>query len=467
MAGCIAAMLATGLLAPPMASAATAQTIWGTSTPAGARTAEDSSAVELGTRFRVLAPGSATGVRFYKARENTGTHVGSLWNASGQRLGAVTFTNESASGWQQAKFDSPVALTTGETYTVSYHAPNGHYTATQMFSGASTSAALGVGANVGVYRYSSQASFPTSTWQGSNYWVDVTFEPRSGASPAPTATPKPTSTPTATPAPTTSAPSNGTGFPTASNTGVPVGTALSSYTGSCTVSTANTVIDSKVVNCSLNIKAKGVVIKNSRVNGTVYSDTKGSSQFTITDSEVNIGAREGTGLGDGNFTARRVHVTGGNRSVNCYLNCTIEDSYLHGQYTDATGRSHESGVRMGANAVIRHNTIACDAPNVPPDAGCSAGLTGYGDFDVVQNNLIDSNLFKASTGGYCAYGGSSKGKPFSNGTNSIRFTNNTFERGKNGKCGYYGPITSFDSKAPGNVWQNNRWDDGSAVAPAN
>jgi hypothetical protein len=104
---------------------------------------------------------------------------------------------------------------------------------------------------------------------------------------------------------------------------------------------------------------------------------------------------------------------------------------------------------------------------VAPDAGCSAALTGYGDFDVVQNNTIDGNLFIAGSGGYCSYGGSSSGKPYSSGTKNIRFTNNVWQKGSGGKCGFYGPITSFDSSRPGNVWTNNKYEDGTTVAPAN
>jgi hypothetical protein len=122
---------------------------------------------------------------------------------------------------------------------------------------------------------------------------------------------------------------------------------------------------------------------------------------------------------------------------------------------------------MGSNAIIRGNTVACDAPDVPPDAGCSGALTGYGDFAVVQNNVIDGNLFIGGSGGYCTYGGSTLNKPFSTGTRDIRFTNNVWQRGTTGECGVWGPITSFDTAAPGNVWSNNRWEDGSPVAPAN
>ena len=257
-------------------------------------------------------------------------------------------------------------------------------------------------------------------------------------------------------------------FPTAANTGVPSGTSLSPYTGSCTITVANTTIDAKTINCDLKIRAAGVKVTRSKIVGSIRTDENSSGySFTISDSEIDAGNRYNTGIGSVNYTATRVHVYGGNRSIYCYNNCTIADSYVHGQFTDSAGAAHESGIRMGQNTVIRHNTITCDAPNVPPDAGCSAGLTGYGDFTPVTNNLIENNLFKASTGGFCAYGGSSQGKPYSAQTRDIVFRNNVFERGNGGKCGFYGPITSFDSTRPGNVWSGNVWSDGGPVPPAN
>ena len=38
--------------------------------------------------------------------------------------------------------------------------------------------------------------------------------------------------------------------PTPQGVGVPAGTVLSAYTGPCTITTANTVIDKKTINCS-------------------------------------------------------------------------------------------------------------------------------------------------------------------------------------------------------------------------
>ena len=263
-------------------------------------------------------------------------------------------------------------------------------------------------------------------------------------------------------------------WPGPNNTGVPAGTTLTAYTGPCTITVANTELDAKTITCDLVIRAANVKITRSRIIGSVGTDENSTGfSFSISDSEVQIGNREGTGIGAVNFTATRVHVTGGNRSMHCWKDCTITDSYVHGQFRDPTGTFHESGVRMGQGLTLRHNTIICDAPDVPPDGGCSADLTGYGDVGPVQNNTIERNFFGATTGGYCTYGGSSKGKPFSDQTNNIVFRSNTWQRGTKASdkgtfiCGYYGSNTSFDPARPGNVWMDNVFDDGSPVASAN
>ena len=68
----------------------------------------DAHSVELGVKFTSEVFGTVTGVRFYKSAANTGTHIGSLWSASGQLLATATFTGETASGWQQVNFSTPV-----------------------------------------------------------------------------------------------------------------------------------------------------------------------------------------------------------------------------------------------------------------------------------------------------------------------------------------------------------------------
>jgi hypothetical protein len=126
----------------------------------------------------------ATSARFVSTREpeNTGTHIGSLWTASGTQLATATFTNETASGWQQVDFASPVAITANTTYVASYLAPNGHYAGDNgFFSAAGVDSpplhALkdGTSGGNGVFTYSGSTTFPVSTFQATNYWVDVVF----------------------------------------------------------------------------------------------------------------------------------------------------------------------------------------------------------------------------------------------------------------------------------------------------
>ena len=66
----------------------------------------DPTSAELGMKFSRRLFGTITGVRFYKASTNTGTHVGSLWDANGNQLAQATFSNETASGWQTVTFAS-------------------------------------------------------------------------------------------------------------------------------------------------------------------------------------------------------------------------------------------------------------------------------------------------------------------------------------------------------------------------
>ncbi|MCP3423022.1 DUF4082 domain-containing protein [Nocardioides pinisoli] len=152
------------------------QTLFGSQQPAQAA-ADDSSPVEVGVSFVPSKDGQVTGIRFYKGTGNTGIHRGTLWSATGTKLAEVTFVGETASGWQTAMLASPVRLTAGTTYVVSYHAPNGHYaTSGGFFGNAFTSGDLTVpGGSNGRYLYGA-GGFPTYSHNATNYWVDVVFE---------------------------------------------------------------------------------------------------------------------------------------------------------------------------------------------------------------------------------------------------------------------------------------------------
>jgi len=149
--------------------------LWTGSTTPAIVDSGDANGVELGMQFTSDSNGVITGLRFYKSAANVGTHTASLWTASGQLLATATFTAETASGWQQVNFASPVAIVAGTTYVASYHTAAGHYSVSRSyFSAPYTSNGLHVPTNGGVYRYGT-GGFPSQTYQGSNYWVDVLF----------------------------------------------------------------------------------------------------------------------------------------------------------------------------------------------------------------------------------------------------------------------------------------------------
>lgn len=154
--------------------------------------AGDASSVELGVGFTPSVDGQVTGVRFYKSTANTGVHTGTLWSATGQVLRTGTFTGESASGWQTLTFSTPVAVTAGASYVVSYLAPNGHYSATSgFFTNGWSNGPLSATTPNGRYAYGSGGVFPTGSYGASNYWVDPVFNtgaPPDTTPPAVTAT---------------------------------------------------------------------------------------------------------------------------------------------------------------------------------------------------------------------------------------------------------------------------------------
>ncbi len=157
-------------------------TVFDFSTPTSADSG-DTSSVELGMSFVPSAGGTVTGIRFYKSAANTGTHVGSLWSSTGTLLASGTFSNESASGWQTLTFTTPVTVTAGTHYVAGYLAPNGHYAATPngfasgVDNGPLQADASSAGTPNGLFAYGGTSAFPTGTFNATNYWVDVLFQP--------------------------------------------------------------------------------------------------------------------------------------------------------------------------------------------------------------------------------------------------------------------------------------------------
>ena len=177
--------------------AQTQRTIWAsTAVPATPDVGPDSP-VELGVSFRADTNGFVTGIRFYKSSGNAGVHIGNLWTNTGVKLASASFTGETALGWQQVNFATPVAIAANTVYVASYHTTIGHYSANWNYFATAgvNNVPLHALANVagtpdGRYAYGSTSAFPTGSHQAANYWVDVVF---SAGAAAPSITTQPAS----------------------------------------------------------------------------------------------------------------------------------------------------------------------------------------------------------------------------------------------------------------------------------
>ncbi len=270
-----------------------------------------------------------------------------------------------------------------------------------------------------------------------------TYQPLKVVAAAPTPTPTPS------------------GFPGAGNTGVPAGTVLHPCSG--TITTSGTY-DACEFPGSVQVKVSGVTITHSLIHGQVtgVGDTMFGAVLRDTEIDCRCPSTSDTdtpvAIQYDNFTLTRVDIHGAGHGVAMGSHVTIQDSWIHG--LGGNTYAHKDGVYVGDanNSVIRHNRITC---NDGSKAGCTAAIGLLTDFGPVRYVTIDRNLL-STNGSYCFYGEGGSSKPYS--SDHVTFTNNTFSRAVSPKCGFYGPVTYFDSSAPGNVWAGNVWDNGTPVS---
>jgi hypothetical protein len=458
----------------------------------------DANAVELGVNYRASTAGTVTGVRFYKGATNTGTHVGSLWSGSGVRLASATFTGETASGWQSVTFPTPVAVTAGTTYTASYHAPVGRYAGTPgFFSGAGLTEGP-LTATGSTYRYGASA-FPTSTYGGNNYWVDVTFTTTTSTTPATTTpttamptttTAKPTTTTapptTTTPPTTTPPPTTPTGaVPCAltaaaescwdTHTGVPGWTEeqivagqspLQKVVGDVTVTVPGSVIDGKYIEGCIAVKANNVTIKNTLVR-TSRACVGGSGQATgsaintggtatglvIQDTEVDgLNANfDYTAIGPQGYTCIRCNVHGAVKNFWAGSNVTIRESYVHHPST-RNGSIHGEPIMAdsGNNITIDHSWVSAVGAGYMTGAVQFLASWGPGTGLTINNTFLE--------------GGVGADLATDTRATNVRITNNAFSNNN----GYGGTsfVYGFNRSGAGNVWTGNYVPQTGAALPA-
>lgn len=146
----------------------------------------DATDYELGTRFTTTSSGAITSLRYYRGAADAGdvdTRTLHLWDVSGAVIAsAVVSSGQGETGWQSAALSTPINVSAGETFTVSYGTTQNYAVTQNYFTTAQTSAGGGIeapasagGAGNGVFSANSTGGYPTASYQASNYWVDVTF----------------------------------------------------------------------------------------------------------------------------------------------------------------------------------------------------------------------------------------------------------------------------------------------------
>lgn len=415
----------------------------------------DPTPIEAGVKFRPLVNGTITGVRFYKGALNTGSHAGHLWSSTGTQLASVTFSGETATGWQTAAFTTPVAVTAGTTYVVSYTAPSGHISYTSNYfdiagitSQYLTALATGVDGNNGVFSTTTGA-FPTSSFSNTNYWVDATFIPNPAAGgPAVTLADNTKVYP---------------GYPGSNNTGVPVGKRLPIRNRAIDVHQDNTIIEDIDVHEIINVFADNVTIRRTRVdppfspNWAIRQDTSNTG-LTVQDTSIfGDGTNQVTyGILDAGsgLTVTRTNIHTISDGIQANVGVTITDSFVH-DLLYFSGDHNDSFISTGGdNITLTHNTFHNYLNQ-------TAALGLFCDFAPITNVTATNNLLIGA--GYSVYGGGS-GVACA-GSHDIKFLNNHISRAVWPNGGFNGPVTGFNGAQSGSQWSGNVWHEDGTIIP--
>jgi hypothetical protein len=260
-------------------------------------------------------------------------------------------------------------------------------------------------------------------------------------------------------------------FPNASSTG-PTGT-LTAYTGPCTITTPNTVIENALIVYSdpgcpaVIVQAAGVVIRNTEIRNRIDVE---SGSLTVEDVLIDgrtLGWDDAMLRGD-NITVTSTEIMGGRHSMIAGSNTVVTDSWFHDQDDPPLGVDfHENGLlSLGAtNLVVTGSRIECNAAFEPiGGGGCTSHLTLLPEFAPFTTVLISGNYFPGDSAnvGWCVRGGGDTSKPYAGQNTGVVWTGNLFGRGASNKCGSFGPVTDI-SGGTGSSWTANAYVGGGVV----
>ena len=322
-----------------------------------------------------------------------------------------------------------------------------------------------------------RAQWPPSHWVGRRHAHrhPAAHSPSPSASPSPSNTVKASASPPPSSAASTVPPVTASGFPDASNTGVPAHTALTKVgpgglasgpgwvfnsRGWVEVTGSNVTLQGLYIPFNVDItSASNVTVKNDEIYGAGAQwgiSLRHTKNVTIENDSIygpaGCAAQMYEGVSDiyGDSTGTQIigndiWNTAGPVSVG---NGLIEGNYLHG--LTQCGSEHNDGIGVNAGStslVIDHNTVLD-----PLNQTCAICL--FSDFGQVRNVTIKDNLLAG--GAYTLYGGLS-GNQGASSTPGVTITGNRFSAMYYPNGGTYGPAAHVWS---GDVWSGNTWADG-------
>jgi len=242
-------------------------------------------------------------------------------------------------------------------------------------------------------------------------------------------------------------------YPDATCTGVPASTALKAVNGDITITVAGTIIGGENINGCIEVRAPGVVIKDSKIhcNGipiVLDAGALSGTPLVVEDSEINcqnsngVAKDGGTAISGANFIAQRLNIYDCENGFDADDNATIQDNYVHDLYESAT--AHTDGLQSsnGSNLTINHNTFYSG-----PGSTSAININNSKSGPTTTNTTVSNNLLAG--GAYTLY------CPIPGDVN-VKITGNHFSNIYFPKIGEYGPSSDCQNEIQsGNVYQES------------
>jgi hypothetical protein len=228
-----------------------------------------------------------------------------------------------------------------------------------------------------------------------------------------------------------------TGFPDASNTGVPSGTTLTPYTGTLHITTDGAVISGLDIRGNVVVDAANVTIINCRIATNSYYGISGdASNLTVQNSEINGQGKVGGSYGimaSGTFIGNNIYGYENGIGV-AGSNTVIKGNYIHDLSDPAGVDGHYDGIALHggdggeSNILIEGNTVL---------GRDTSDIFIKNNFGPISNVTVTNNYLGSGPGYNIYVDGRADGGPIT----GVTITNNYLEKGV---YGYY----SIDNSSP-------------------